>query len=56
MVGSSRWGIMLGDGMLVPDSWESRSQAEVVLGEIRGHGYEDAILVEWKQVDWEVQK
>lgn len=50
------WGIMLGDGMLVPDSWESRSQAEVVLGEIHNHGYEDAILVEWKQVDWEVQK
>jgi len=52
MVGDSRWGIMFDDGMLFPDSWATRKEAEVVLGEVRNHGY-DCIVVEWKEVEFD---
>lgn len=47
------WGIMLADGMMVPDSWESKTEAVVALGEIVNAGYEGAIVVEFVDYEWE---
>jgi hypothetical protein len=52
----SRWGIMMGDGKIIADGYDSQWSAVLALGEIRYAGNVDAILVEWMDFDWEEQK